>query len=183
MHAGPSFRQILDYLIDLPRLATEAKGALIHCTAGKDRTGIFFGVLFSFLGVPHDVIAEEYNLTEAGLGHIRDEVVARLMQSPGVRKYLALLSTGKAVTSEEAAEVVQSGGDVGEDAGQISDEALEQGRQAALRMVGARKESMLGALELVSREWGSAEGYLRKIVGLEDVELEALRHNLVVQEA
>lgn len=57
----------------------------------------------------------------------------------------------------------------------------EQGRQAALRMLGAKKESMLGALEMLRREWGSPEGYMRKVCGLGDEELEALRRNLVVE--
>ena len=34
--------------------------ALIHCTAGKDRTGVLVGLLLTLLGVPHDVILADY---------------------------------------------------------------------------------------------------------------------------
>jgi hypothetical protein len=196
-HAGPAYREILTYLADLapsshqkegegkgqekpaetggflsndpgapiPEIADmvegeeQPKGALIHCTAGKDRTGIFFGVLFSYLGVGTEAIAEEYNLTEMGLGHIREDVVARLSQSPAFQKYIA----------EK----------VGPDAGEEEEKA--KGREAALRMVGARKESMLGSLKMVERIWGGAEGYLREVVGLRDKELEGLRRALLVE--
>ena len=128
-------------------------GALVHCTAGKDRTGIFFGLLFSFLGVPDEQIADEYQLTEAGLKHIHEQVVPRLLASPAFERYKKEKMSG---ASEE------------------------QGRQAALRMLGAKKESMLGALEMLRREWGSAERYMRSVCGLGDAELEALRRNLIL---
>jgi protein-tyrosine phosphatase len=37
--------------------------ALVHCTAGKDRTGIIAAVLLSFLGVPDSVITADYSLS------------------------------------------------------------------------------------------------------------------------
>lgn len=162
-HAGPAFGQILRYLAQVPAVEEQKEadgplGALVHCTAGKDRTGIFFGVLFSFLGVDDEAIAAEYNLTETGLGHMRDEIVDRLSNAPGFREYM-IKNHGEGLSEEQIA---------------------EYGRNAAFRMSGARKESMLGSLELLRREYGGAEGYLRKVVGLGDQELEGLRRALVV---
>lgn len=37
---------------------------LINCTAGKDRTGAACAILLAALGVPHDVVREDYVLTE-----------------------------------------------------------------------------------------------------------------------
>jgi protein-tyrosine phosphatase len=37
---------------------------LINCTAGKDRTGAACAILLTALGVPHDVVREDYVLTE-----------------------------------------------------------------------------------------------------------------------
>jgi len=37
--------------------------AVIHCTAGKDRTGTFCAVLLSTLGVPDEIIAADYSLS------------------------------------------------------------------------------------------------------------------------
>jgi protein-tyrosine phosphatase len=40
-----------------------AGGVLYHCYAGKDRTGLITDILLSLVGVPDDVIAEDYVLT------------------------------------------------------------------------------------------------------------------------
>ena len=187
LHAGPAFSTILKYLASLDPQEQEEegepRGALIHCTAGKDRTGIFFGILLSFLGVEKQRIADEYQLTELGLAHIREDVVRRLTNTPGFQKYCRSLMDGKEVDAEVIAKGIKTGDDGSSTSGEEQDvppEVLEKGRQAALRMIGARKVSMLGTLDMVEREWGSAEGYLRKVPGLNDEELEALKRNLIV---
>ncbi|KAI4684009.1 hypothetical protein J4E81_009172 [Alternaria sp. BMP 2799] len=161
----------------------EKLGALIHCTAGKDRTGIFFGVLFDFLGVPREQIADEYQLTELGLRPLRDEIVARLLTSPGFRKYMLAQSTGRALSKEEMAQIIQARDSEGSDTSEFPPEILEKGRQAALRMVGSRKESMLASLDMLDERFGGAERYMREYCGLGDEELAGLRRNLVVEMA
>jgi protein-tyrosine phosphatase len=37
--------------------------AVFHCSAGKDRTGILAALILGFLGVPNDVIVEDYALS------------------------------------------------------------------------------------------------------------------------
>ncbi|HEY2834418.1 MAG TPA: tyrosine-protein phosphatase [Sporichthyaceae bacterium] len=44
--------------------APGALPGLVHCSAGKDRTGLVIGILLSALGVPDDVVAEDYARTE-----------------------------------------------------------------------------------------------------------------------
>lgn len=54
-----------------PRVATimtgvaraEEGGVLVHCLAGKDRTGLIVALLLSLVGVPDDVIAADYALS------------------------------------------------------------------------------------------------------------------------
>ncbi len=41
----------------------EALPAVFHCSAGKDRTGILAALVLGFLGVPRDVIVEDYALS------------------------------------------------------------------------------------------------------------------------
>jgi protein tyrosine/serine phosphatase len=54
----------------------------IHCTTGNNRSGVFVGVILSLLGVTPEKIAEEYALSDVGLGPTRDAAVERLMKSP-----------------------------------------------------------------------------------------------------
>lgn len=179
---GEAYGKIFRYLVNLPAssLKEEKLGALVHCTAGKDRTGMFFGMLFDFLGVKRETIAEEYNLTELGLSTVREEIVPRLMQSPAFKNYMASQATGKQLSVEEIGKLIAAG-DTGEEQ-VLAPEVLEKGRQAALRMVGAKKASMMGALEMLDRAYGGAERYMREYCGLSTEDLEALKKNLVVRD-
>jgi protein-tyrosine phosphatase len=53
-------------------LATFAETAgmpgLVHCTAGKDRTGLIVALLLALVGVPHETIIADYALTSTYLG-------------------------------------------------------------------------------------------------------------------
>jgi protein-tyrosine phosphatase len=49
-------------------LAPGAVPALIHCAAGKDRTGLVVALLLSAVGVPDATIAEDYALSSVCLG-------------------------------------------------------------------------------------------------------------------
>lgn len=51
----PQFRQFVDAL-----LAADGAPVLWHCTAGKDRTGFAAAVLLRILGVPQDMIMQDY---------------------------------------------------------------------------------------------------------------------------
>jgi hypothetical protein len=53
-------------------LAQEPLPAIVHCVAGKDRTGLVVAVLLALLGVPDQDIAADYALSEAGLAAYRD---------------------------------------------------------------------------------------------------------------
>lgn len=44
-------------------LSANGKPILFHCAVGKDRTGFAAAVLLKILGVPHDVVMEDYLLT------------------------------------------------------------------------------------------------------------------------
>jgi len=57
---------------------------------------------------------------------------------------------------------------------------VRKGREAAIRMMGARKANMIAALEMIDREWGGAEGYIKEVCGLEDEDIERLKKVLIV---
>jgi hypothetical protein len=66
----------------LARVATavaEADGpALVHCTAGKDRTGVVIAVLLSAVGVRREDIVADYVTSEAFVDEVARRVASRL---------------------------------------------------------------------------------------------------------
>lgn len=54
-----ALREVLTVLAEPGRLP-----AVFHCAAGKDRTGIVAAVLLTLLGVPAEVVAQDYALSE-----------------------------------------------------------------------------------------------------------------------
>jgi protein-tyrosine phosphatase len=56
-HNTESFRALFAHLVD------DRAPLVIHCTAGKDRTGFACALILHALDVPDDVIAEDYLLT------------------------------------------------------------------------------------------------------------------------
>jgi len=47
----------------LQHMARTGEGVLVHCAAGKDRTGTLVALIHHILGVPKDLIFEDYMLT------------------------------------------------------------------------------------------------------------------------
>jgi protein-tyrosine phosphatase len=56
-HSTASFRSLFLHLLE------DRAPLVIHCTAGKDRTGFACALILHALGVPDDVIADDYLLT------------------------------------------------------------------------------------------------------------------------
>ncbi len=56
-YSTPSFRALFAHLLE------DRAPLVIHCTAGKDRTGFACALILHALGVPNEVIAEDYLLT------------------------------------------------------------------------------------------------------------------------
>ncbi|POR37761.1 Tyrosine-protein phosphatase, partial [Tolypocladium paradoxum] len=78
--AGPAFAPVLRHV------ATPGGPApcLVHCTAGKDRTGVLCAIVLALCGVDDETIAQEYALTEEGLRSERARMVARLKDVPAL---------------------------------------------------------------------------------------------------
>jgi len=67
IESGAYNRYVIDdapqYGVILRRLASGDLPAVEHCSGGKDRTGVFSALLLTALGVPRDVVIQDYLLT------------------------------------------------------------------------------------------------------------------------
>ena len=50
--------------------------AVMHCSAGKDRTGVLSALVLAFLGVPDETIVEDYALSAAAMGRLLERLKA-----------------------------------------------------------------------------------------------------------
>jgi protein-tyrosine phosphatase len=76
-HLPPELAAVYAYMIDecgqaiagaIGRLCSDAAlPALVHCTAGKDRTGLVVALVLEVIGVPDDVISADYALSSSNL--------------------------------------------------------------------------------------------------------------------
>ncbi|EPQ58311.1 hypothetical protein GLOTRDRAFT_72619 [Gloeophyllum trabeum ATCC 11539] len=74
---GPAFEKVLLHFRDHPD-----ESCLIHCTAGKDRTGVFAALVLQLLGVDDEIIVNDYVLTTVGLQPALPMLVARFQKEP-----------------------------------------------------------------------------------------------------
>lgn len=66
------------------RIANAEGAALVHCAAGKDRTGTVIALTLSALGVDRDIVIGDYSLTTQRIGR----VVARMRRAPSYRGHM-----------------------------------------------------------------------------------------------
>lgn len=90
------------YLVELVREVGNATGTtLIHCAAGKDRTGVSIALLLRLVGVPREAVLEDYLATAAA----EQAIGARLRKIAG-RRHRATLPPAFLAVSSDAIEGV-----------------------------------------------------------------------------
>jgi protein-tyrosine phosphatase len=65
--------------------------ALVHCSAGKDRTGIVIGLVLAVLGVPDEIIAADYAMSSQFLNPQTTAALGQLQASCGLSELTAAL--------------------------------------------------------------------------------------------
>lgn len=80
LNSQTALRTILSHLANC---SSTPLPMIIHCSAGKDRTGVIVMILLLLAGCSKDLIAKEYQLTEVGLGpEWKAKTVKRLQENP-----------------------------------------------------------------------------------------------------
>ncbi|KAG8933861.1 hypothetical protein FRC00_012734 [Tulasnella sp. 408] len=69
-----AYKAIFEFLRDE---VADGKGCLIHCTGGKDRTGVAAMLILDLVGVPDEEIIKDYALTRVGGEPMREMMVKR----------------------------------------------------------------------------------------------------------
>jgi len=66
-------------------IAASDRRVLVHCTAGKDRTGTLVALLLNLLDVPRQTIVDDYmrSLNAPGFDRLRADVIRRAFSRPG----------------------------------------------------------------------------------------------------
>ena len=70
-HGAPALSTAIDTLA-----ADGALPAVVHCSAGKDRTGVLSALVLAFLGVPDETIVEDYALSSAAMERLLERLKA-----------------------------------------------------------------------------------------------------------
>ena len=113
---------------------------ILHCTAGKDRTGVGVALLLSYLGVPDDVILADYSLSNkyfedfVNVGEDAIRSVSRLGLS--VETLLPLFTADPSILEGTLTHIRKRYGSVHDyliNAGGISEETLKRVRQNMVR--------------------------------------------------
>ncbi len=105
-------------LAEIIRLATDRENLplLIHCTAGKDRTGFACALIQLALGVPLELVVQDYLLTTDHLEVFRNETFHRLRFLPLLglsrQKLLPLFEARQEYLEAALAQVAQDYGTV-----------------------------------------------------------------------
>lgn len=63
---GPHLRALVEAIVE------GETPVLVHCTAGKDRTGVMIGVLLRGAGVAHDVVSADYQRSDIFARNLRE---------------------------------------------------------------------------------------------------------------
>jgi protein-tyrosine phosphatase len=94
--------------------ADGALPGLVHCSAGKDRTGIVVALILAVLGVPDELIAADYALSSVCLDPGRTPVIGRIAEDTrlGDKLTAGLLASPPALISSVLGRVRAAGGSV-----------------------------------------------------------------------
>lgn len=152
----PSFRTMFEHILHRPN-----DPLLFHCTAGKDRTGVFAMLVLKLAGVDDFTIAKEYEITAEGFKPDHERLKAKF--DGVVDKLRANDPTGE----KEAAIVLGR-----------KNWSLE--KDGFANLVSSRSEAMFATLELLEGKYGGILNYMENNLGFSSDEVRKIFDAIVV---
>lgn len=144
------FKTMFEHIRDHPE-----QPFVFHCTAGKDRTGMFSMLLLRFLGVEKRLIAREYELTSVGLGPDKEKMRASFIEAigkfPGIEKVEKNLARGRS--------------------------NFHLAREGFDNVLSSRYESLIATLDLLDNKYGGIVNYMKSKLGFSDEDMEKIFDN------
>ncbi|GEQ69711.1 hypothetical protein JCM33374_g3385 [Metschnikowia sp. JCM 33374] len=150
-----SFRLMFEHLRDNPQTPM-----VFHCTAGKDRTGVFGMLVLKLAGVDRFTIAKEYELTTYGL--IPDHEVIRTKFLAGVQK---LQSQDKGGALAQMIIRGRTGWSVEED--------------GFNNLISSRAEAMFATMDLLDSKYGGILNYMTQCLKFSTEDIETIFDSIV----
>lgn len=79
------YRHLIDEsaerLVEAVRVIAEGEPTLVHCTVGKDRTGVTVALALSAIGADRDAVVDDYALTASQLPVERNQAIAEYFRA------------------------------------------------------------------------------------------------------
>ena len=89
-HGATAFAELARLVALGPAEAPDAPAVLVHCTAGKDRTGVAIALLLDAVGADRDAVIGDYAASEEHLAGAWAERMFAMISSMGVPRTAAL---------------------------------------------------------------------------------------------
>lgn len=153
-----SFKRMFEHIRDNPK-----EPFLFHCTAGKDRTGVFGMLVLRFVGVDKHTIAREYDLTTHGLKPDHPKI-AKAFEA-GMERFKAKIDIG------DLEQMVARG---------RKGWTLE--KDGLQNLLSSRYEAMLATIELLDEKYGGVVQYMQEYLKFTESDLQKIYHNLVTRQ-
>ena len=146
-----------DYARMFERLLELEDGAfLVHCSAGKDRTGFACALILHALGVSEATVLEDYLLTNEAMDY-EGYVQKRIRAEPSAGEREGPVPRKKQLWTH-----------------------LEADRESTMALFGVRPEYLRSAYDAIAAEFEGVEHYIEQAIGLDSAARQRLRSRYVV---